>query len=292
MVGRVSRNGSYCSSDTNWKARRPGQLFETPFQDIKIRLALEAIPEPGLQEAFDQSIQFIRDLTNENNMFDKSDVLCGNPNSRQTIPFSHSLFESRNKFGETKYPEKAFQWLDKAFKSGIQLFTCVTNISFCSIGTVSEQGLKTWQIEEWPTFSNETLMELNKIRDSHRAMPLPAFIRRRTRTDGSEPCPTDWSLMKPATYGNELPNSVVLITFHLVHFAIKGKDIWNIVPYTIRSLSGKMFEAYAGEFNPLDGENASLILGSPSVGGSASSTPVKRRRDNVDDTPSKKRKCT
>jgi hypothetical protein len=285
VVGRVSRTGTYCSSDTNWKARRPGQLYEAPFQDIKLRLSIEAIPEAGLQESFDRSLQFLRTLTNENNVFDKRDVFCGNPISRPSIPLSHAVFEAHNKLGESKYSQAVFQWLDAAFKSGETLFYIKRISSWTLSGSLSKDGLKTWQIEEWPTYSSETRNELIKILESHRSMPLPAFSRSlsRTRNAKAGPSPADWSLLKPEQYGSELPNSAVLATFNLVHFAINGKDFWNAIPYSIRLLSGKVVDAYGGDFNPLDGANAALILGSPSVGGSVSSSPIKG-------TPSKKRK--
>jgi hypothetical protein len=114
VAGRIARNGTYCSSDANWKPRRPGQLYDMPFSEIKVHLMLEAIPEPGLQEEFTKSVCLLRVLTNANNVTGKLDVFCGNSSST-TIPLTHSIFEAVNK-SDSKYPKPVFRWLAAAIK--------------------------------------------------------------------------------------------------------------------------------------------------------------------------------
>jgi hypothetical protein len=118
LVGRIVRNGTYCSADTNWKSRCPGQDYEVPFPEIKAKLSIEAIPHPGLEEAFEESIKCLRMITNANNVAGKLDIFCGNPKfARSSIPLSHSFFEPLNKEG-SKYPEVVFEWLDTMVKRG------------------------------------------------------------------------------------------------------------------------------------------------------------------------------
>jgi hypothetical protein len=120
-------------------------------------------------------------------------------------------------------------------------------------------------------------------------MPLPAFSRSLSlsHTGKSAPSPSDWSLLKPADYGVELPNSVVLVTFHLIHFVIGDNDYWNAIPYSIRLLTSKILDP--AEFNPLDGKNSDLILGTPSTKGSVAGTPKKKCRLPSEESPSTKR---
>jgi hypothetical protein len=101
------------------------------------------------------------------------------------------------------------------------------------------------------------------------------------------PSPTEWYLVKPGQYLQELPGSIALATFHLVHFVIGGKDFWNAVPVTLRLLTSKIPDAFEGESDLFTRQNAELILGSPS----GSSSPAKSNTaPSQSPSPSKRRR--
>jgi hypothetical protein len=160
----------------------------------------------------------------------------------------------------------------------------------------------------WPAYSAETKRELEKIRDTHRAMPLPVFTRSMNpRKSKGVPSPSDWTLVKPEQYNTVLLDSPMLATFHLVHFAFGNKDYWNAVPQSIRLLTHKLVVPTDVGFSPLNFGNADLILGSPSnltstpkassskrqkVPSTPKASSSKREKDPSpaeDDTPSKKK---
>ena len=116
VLGRIAKNGSYCSSDTNWKKlRRPGQEKAMPFPDIKAKMMLEAPDDPLLREAFKSSLQFLQDLTNANNCYQKPNLLCDAKRAHPVIPITHPLFEPLDR-QETKYADTVYEYLNDGYK--------------------------------------------------------------------------------------------------------------------------------------------------------------------------------
>ena len=145
-------------------------------------------------------------------------------------------------------------------------------------------------------------MELNKIRSTHRALPMPVFTRSLSlsRELDAAPSTADWTLMKPKDYALELPGAITLTTFYLVHFDINGNDYWHAVPYSMRLLKSKLATGLDPHSSPYARENADLIFGSPygsssgcpATQGSSDKTNKHRKKqtsDSAGDTPSKKR---
>ena len=113
VVGRVAREGTYCSPDTGWiRGRKPGQEKEFAFPNIKAKLMLEPPPDPALRICFENSVNFLRTITNANNCFTRADVFCG---SNMIIPLSHPFFESRYKT-DTRYSNAVIEWITTADK--------------------------------------------------------------------------------------------------------------------------------------------------------------------------------
>jgi hypothetical protein len=132
---------------------------------------------------------------------------------------------------------------------------------------LNDETVKVWNIERWPTTSPEALSALDRIKSTHRVIPIPAFVRSLPRgfEESDTPSPAEWSLVKPDAYAHELPGSIVLATFHLMHYVMGDSEYWNAVPDTIRLLTVKEdSEWFDANTSPLKRANADLIFGSPS----------------------------
>jgi hypothetical protein len=117
VLGKISPDGTYCAPDSGWNGRKVGQAEAWPLSGSKIKLMLVPIPQPGFEERFHGSIGFLRTLTNDNNVHDKKDLLCGDPNVRACIPISHPLFEAADR-AMTKYPKTVWTYITESFKQG------------------------------------------------------------------------------------------------------------------------------------------------------------------------------
>ena len=156
-------------------------------------------------------------------------------------------------------------------------------------------------MSDWPATSPDGLAELNKICRTHRVLPIPAFTRSLSlsRDICATPSPLDWALVKPDRYVHQLVGATTLVTFHIVHYAMKDADIWHLVPHSIRLMNGRSEDAFGAYSSPLMKKNANIFFGGPSPSPSRSPSPIlspsikKRTREAAESSsssPKKKKK--
>jgi len=171
------------------------------------------------------------------------------------------------------------------------------------VGTLSREQAENWQIEHWPTTSPAARTELQSLKSSHRVLPLPAFSRSLPMDYTSTDAPSwrHWSLIKPGDYTWQLPGSIALVTFQLVHYDMKRNDYWNAVPHSIRLMSVKGDGDFDTDSSPFKRELADVVFGprasssvpSPSKDEASSPSLAAKKRTSSSDmkSPSKFKKA-
>ncbi|RXW20529.1 hypothetical protein EST38_g5316 [Candolleomyces aberdarensis] len=100
----------------------------------------------------------------------------------------------------------------EGFKIGRRVFEKRTPES---LGRFQDHGPR-FRIENWPVEFPEAQAELNKIKSTHIAHPIPAYY----------PAPEN-NLIPPDRYWDDLRGAIVRLEFHLNHWFIRGRHVFT-----------------------------------------------------------------
>ncbi|KAJ7240272.1 hypothetical protein C8J57DRAFT_1371921 [Mycena rebaudengoi] len=192
FVALLSTDGFRLVPDGNWK--RP-TIFAETFADVKLNgRATVPVGIPSFSDDFStvlQNVEWFMTQT-ETAKYSKAGIFGGNESSGRSIRMRHVLFERTD-----AEAGKRSQSLVAAF------FQCQL--------TYSPDPKEVKAMENWPVQSDQARAQVNKIKNTHRVLPLCA-------------CDRDNKVIPPEEYRETLRGAVVRARVSLKHWPIEGTE--------------------------------------------------------------------